>query len=644
MVSILSLGGAGILVASRLTESGLEKILVASVLGVAAAVVESLAFGLVGLGTSQVALPLAAITTWGICRWRLPATRPSLYHHFVIWWTDRSIWQRMATGAATGSVMIYAAWILRYPRLGYDAISYHLPEVINWVHSGRTGSPVPAWTGFVTSAYPLTNEVALSWGVGISRSLVFAVLWSPALWLLLGLSVYCGLRRLGLDAGRAVLASVALLITPLMLSQVNDVGSDLPVATWFACTASLCAGTIRKPVMLVPAIVAFGMEVGTKPTMAALALALLAACLIGQRAHLRQFTVPLIVATLTALVVGGTWYLRNTIEYGSPFWPFLTVPWGPGAPAVYPYLDKTFLSSPGRTLSVSGSYYLHSLAGAMVFIAWSVLAPLFVRRRQMLGLSLLVIVGLLLWAASPATGLVDSGLSTIVPLEIRYILPLLSLSVAGIALVVRLAPRATRMATLALFVSIGWNLFEDHYLTFPLRPSLRFLIPGMLVGAVASAVFGERAMGPRHLGRSPVVAGASIALIAIIAITLESQTFIQRRVSSGYGPELQIAAFLARQDTFRSDHRTVAMNSVLSADLSGDYLQHDLYLIPPRAPCSSVVALRQKDWVVVASYRSVVLETRPLLNWPVPTDAASCLAAIRPTWVVGTYSVYRPST
>jgi hypothetical protein len=549
----------------------------------------------------------------------------------------------MATGAATGSVMIYAAWILRYPRLGYDAISYHLPEVINWVHSGRTGSPVPAWTGFVTSAYPLTNEVALSWGVGISRSLVFAVLWSPALWLLLGLSVYCGLRRLGLDAGRAVLASVALLITPLMLSQVNDVGTDLPAATWLACSASLCAGAIRKPAMLVPAIVAFGLEVGTKPTMAVLALVLLVACVIGQRAHLRQLTVPLIVATLTALVVGGTWYLRNTIEYGSPLWPFLTVPWGPGTPPVYAFLDKTFLSSPGRTLSLYGLNDLHVLAGVLVFIAWSVLAPFFVRRREILAWSLLVVVGLVLWTASPVTG-PSTGPSVGVGDQMRYILPLLPLSVAGIALVVRLAPRATRMATLALFVSIGWNLFEDHYLTFPLRPSLRFLIPGMLVGAVASAVFGERAMGPRHLGRSPVVAGASIALIAIIAITLESQTFIQRRVSSGYGPELQIAAFLARQDTFRSDHRTVAMNSVLSADLSGDYLQHDLYLIPPRAPCSSVVALRQKDWVVVASYRSVVLETRPLLNWPVPTDAASCLAAIRPTWVVGTYSVYRPST
>ena len=71
-LAIAALLGAGWRVAARTGSTGLERAMATAVLAGAAAVIEALALGLVGLGSSPVMLPLAAGPTWWVARRNLP--------------------------------------------------------------------------------------------------------------------------------------------------------------------------------------------------------------------------------------------------------------------------------------------------------------------------------------------------------------------------------------------------------------------------------------------------------------------------------------------------------------------------------------------------------------------------------------------
>jgi len=134
---------------------------------------------------------------------------------------------------------------------------------------------------------------------------------------------WAALRTLGVPRRYAAAALGAVVTLPWLFRQLNEVLTDLPVLAWATATAALCAGVPRRPALLPIAFVGAGLAIGTKTTpIVPVAVALVAAVVVV-RPRLRQMSRWLALSALAAFVVGGIWYLRNLVDHGSPFWPFV---------------------------------------------------------------------------------------------------------------------------------------------------------------------------------------------------------------------------------------------------------------------------------------------------------------------------------
>src|SRR4051794_38474788 len=141
-VAIAALAGAAFRVASPAVASGLQRLLATVVLAAAAAVIEALGLGLVGLGGSAPALFTAAIATWLATRALVPEPRVRAWEELVAWWTGLDPRLALLVGAAAGGWCAWSAWVLARPALGDDMVAFHLPEVVRWVQDGRPGAVV----------------------------------------------------------------------------------------------------------------------------------------------------------------------------------------------------------------------------------------------------------------------------------------------------------------------------------------------------------------------------------------------------------------------------------------------------------------------------------------------------------------------
>ena len=101
-------------------------------------------------------------------------------------------------GAVLGCVLAVA---LR-PGFGVDALGYHLPDVLGWLRSGHAGSVLRLNYDVPYGYYPITNEVPLTWTLGISRSFAPLAIWSPVLAALALLALWSLLGRRGLRSRR----------------------------------------------------------------------------------------------------------------------------------------------------------------------------------------------------------------------------------------------------------------------------------------------------------------------------------------------------------------------------------------------------------------------------------------------------------
>ena len=115
VLGILALASAALRVAARIAPAGLERALVAVVLGVAAAITTALALGLAGLGTNPVALTLAAVAVWAAARAPLPRPVGAAWTELALWWADLGTPLKMAVGALAACCAAWLAWQLRFP-------------------------------------------------------------------------------------------------------------------------------------------------------------------------------------------------------------------------------------------------------------------------------------------------------------------------------------------------------------------------------------------------------------------------------------------------------------------------------------------------------------------------------------------------
>ena len=651
-LAVVGLGHAALLVASRMTPAGLERFVAAVVLAVSAAVVQALVLGLVGLGSSPVALCAATAATWAVVVRLLPAPSTRVRDELAAWWGARRDAERAGLAALAGAGVAWMGWQLAFPSIGFDSALYHYGLVAGWIQNGRPGSVLDLSYDIPYGSYPLTDEVALTWGTGIARSWIPIALWNPATLVLLGVAGWSVLRRLSVALRPAALAVAALLTLPLIVRQLNEAQTDLPSLAWLACVAVLVLGSARRPVLLVPALLAAGLAIGTKTTAAPIAVAALALGAYGARPELRSLWRWLALGLAGAVLVGGVWYLRNLVEHGSPLWPFAGGPWADPPPRFLGSIDATFVQRPLATLDGRLGEYAERMGGGVLALASALLAlgvAVVTGGRQadraLVLTGGLAALGLVAWSMAWGTGLqstsevTDQGIWSLS--ATRYLLPAVAAGIVTVALAARAAGPAGRLAEVALGGVLVWNLAVDVGLGAPYTPAALTLAGGA-IGGLAALGLGRLARGrPSLRAPRPLAPGLAAVLAAVVAGALLaplSVGYIERytRVgtSSAYGRD--VAAFLLRQPGFEDGDRPVAFASRgVLAPLAGDRFSHELRLVPARVRCDELAR-----WTGDA----VLVVTPPVFFGGIlgvePYDAPRCLTGRRPAFEDVVFSVY----
>lgn len=650
-VAALALAGFALRLASTLAPRGLERAVIAMVFGVSAAIAEALVLGLGGLGGDPAPLTVGAIALWLGSRRLLPDPEIRVTGELGAAWRGLSRGGRALWGAAGGVAVGWIAFFLRYPALGEDSISYHLPSVAHWVNSGRPGT-VDAFNYWLPHGnYPQTNEAFLTWASGIARSFVPVALWTPATFALLAAAGWVGLRALGVPRLVRATGVVALCASPLVVQQLFGPNTDLPALAWLVSTAALVALARERPILLAPALLAGALAVGTKTTMAPLGAVVLAAGLWSQRAALRPLARPLALATLAGLVVGGTWYVRNLIGRGSPLWPLVDVPWGDPAPPLVDQLDTRFIERPGRTLENRVDDYLNVIAGGLVLFAGALAAPLLARSRAVLAGAAATGLALVAWLFAPFTGVGDAPeLEHVALSTTRYLLPPMAAATLTLALAARRGGAARAFAFSVFAGAFAWSVVRDAIEGFPYAPSVGTLTSGAVVGAIVGWAMRGRSGGgvassvplwnvsrPTPLGSRLRPALGAIAFVALIAAVgaAGAPGYLQRHGEAGRFYDRGPSLFLGfGAPAFANGDATVAMAPALAGPLAGDTLDHPVELIPRTESCERISRRLETQWIVVSDLRGA--------SFVPEYTAPDCLAARKPAFEDELFKVYAP--
>lgn len=632
-VSVLALLAAALRVASPIAERGLARAIAAGVLATAAAVAAALLLGLLGLGGSTAALAAAAAATWlAALRW-LPRPAVGVGSDVAGWWSDRRTLERVGFGALGGAVFAWAVWELRHPGLGFDTVHYHAPEMVIFVQRGHPGSIHDVLPGLPVGWYPLTTEVSISWAMAIARSWVPLVLWPWLTLTLMATSAWAGLRALGVARLTAGLATAALCTSPWLLAwQSNGSVTDGPALAFLVACAALCALSRERPAMVVPAIVAGGLAIGCKTTVLPSVVLVLALALLRDRQRLRAVARPaLAAATGLAALVGGCWYVRNVAAHGSPFWPIAPAPWGTPAPRSVALIQTSFLDRPRATIDLIGDDYLNRFGGSLLLLGAGPVAALAARRGRVLVAGATAVGGLVLWAASPITGLaLQHSLPETVYSTTRYLLPVVAAACAALAFAATDGRRFRVPALLVLAAATVVNLAQTLALEAPVAPSGFVPLAGALVGgllAVPAALLQRRSSRLRI--PAPAVVFAAAAVGALLALPADG--FVRRHGYTGESDVDRAARWLTAEPSFDSGDEPVATTPAHIAPLAGDRLQHRLVAIPRRETCAALARRARTQWLVVYGGP---------LGGKAPADVRRCLPA--PLRGSPTVVVYRP--
>lgn len=635
-LALIALLSAALRVASMTGARGLDRVLATAPIAAAAAILWALGLGLVGLGTTPLALAAGAGATWLAAR-RLPAeVGPRPLEELRSWWTGLGTSARVALGALGGLALAYTAFLLRYPAIGDDGLNYHLPAIAGWVVDGAPGTQTDYFDDLPTGSYPITNEVLLSWSVGLSRGLVPITVWPVITLALLAAGIWRGLRLLEVGRGVSALAAAMLITSPIVVLQVPGPNTDLPAAAWLAVCVALCAGARARPALLAPALLAAALAVGTKTTPAAPALCALIVAGIAVRPSLRGLAWPLALAAVVGTIVGGTWFVRNLIEHGSPLWPLVASSFGDPLPFVLRQIDGRLIADLG-SIPPRADGYARALGGAVVVLAAALLAPLARPRREVVLATSVAVLCVLVWASAPYTGYprgeeYDFSATN----AVRYLLPSLAAAVLAVALVARRSGSVRLGAAIAVLVAaVAWNVERDIALGFPFLPSAVLLGAGALAGGVAGLAVRRLPSVPA----APVVAAAAVVLSALLA--LPAAGYVDRHLRVDAFAEGS-ARWIADRPGFAGGDRPVASVGTVNGALAGDHLRHPVRLLPAGESCPELRRRVRSEWLVLPQPRIVPGLVAPPASVRRLASLHRCLTVLEPGYADEFFAVYGP--
>jgi hypothetical protein len=630
-LDVVALFSAGHRLSARLTDRLGERAVGAFVLGTTAAVAEALVLGLVSLGSDPLALTVAAVATFlAIVALVAPAT-PGSGVLLQERWAALSRHERIGLGSAAGVALLLVGWPLAYPLIGFDGVAYHLPEIAGWVHSGNPGSIEAVSYLFPFANYPITNEVALTWSMGIARSLAPLVVWPQLLFLATVGAGFVGLRTIGASRGPSLLATAAVVSTPIVVMQLGTPSSDLAALCWLVCAGALAAGVCQRPGLALPALVAAGLAAGTKSSTIPLLLLLVTLTAVRARAQLEARPYPALAGLVAGMGLGGAWYLRNAVTHGSPLWPFGSFPAGDPLPHVWRLIRPSLLSRPRATISPRVTDYLDALAGALPLAVAGSLAWLLERRRATAIASTACAGAILVWAAAPSTGQPHTPVfDANVVGTTRYAFPAIAAAAVSLAIVAAGRGRVRRIALALLVAALAWNLVRDVELGHVFLPYAWAILGAAGVGALAAAFRPHWQLAGRVWVQVALAGAAAVAAGAVL--DLGAAGLLRRHIRTApLLPGVALARWAERQPGF-DDPGTVYFAGGMPGQLTGERLQHRLVLVPAGEPCAALRSRVAHAPVVVEGQR-----TAKLLGVRTP---AACLARLRPSFVAPNVRVY----
>ena len=635
---------AAALRAAALTQArGLQLALAAAPLAAAAAVIEALALGLAGLGGSSIALAAAAVATWGLAVWALEAPDPRPAAELRDWWRSLEARRRIGVGAMAGTTLAYTLFVLRFPVIGGDGLHYHLPDIAGWVVDGHTGSAVDYFDDLPTGSYPLTNEVLISWAAGLSGGMTPIALWPIAGLVLLAVACWEGIRRIELPAWVGVLATSALVSSPLLLLQANGPSTDIGATAWVVTAAALATGVRARPGLLGPIVVAVALAIGTKTTAVAPAALVVAAGLLALRGRPRPSLRALALPLTAALLVGTPWYIRNVLSHGSPLWPLSAGPFGDPVPPVLDQIDGRLISDLG-SIPERADDYAAALGGMLVLVGGALLAPLLARRREVLLATGAMLACTLVWICAPYTGYPRGpGFDSLAAGAVRYLLPTLGTATLVLALAARHRGPARLVSASLLAGALLWNVERDAQVGFPFLPSAAYLLGAGVLGALI-------AMALRPLARAPLPPRSAVAaavLLACAALAVPADGFVRRHMRILQVAEAP-ARWIAGQPAFSDGNRPVWAAGTVNGALAGDRFEHRVRLLPRYEGCPDLRRRARTAWVVLPNALVRPPTDAPPIAIPPATARRlarlrACLATARVRYRDLSYLVYGPA-
>jgi hypothetical protein len=583
VVACASLAWFGWWAAGRLGAWGVERGIAAVVFAAVAAGLHALAIGLLGGGTASpglVGLALAAAVgpaaDWSAARRRGGTTGRGGGR-----WSGAAV--RWPAGVLAGVGLVWFAWLARHPALGIDPLSYHLPETLAWVQGGRPGDGTEVVYEFPIQAYPLTNELLLAWATGIGRSFGPALAWTPLAAVLFAVSGWAGMARLGVRRAPAALAIAAVLLMPVVARQLQGPHTDLPALAWLATCWALSLAASQRTALLIPALLAGALAIGSKTTTAPYVVGVLAVAAYRHRTALRAHSRGLLLAGAAAIAVGGLWYVRNWIDHGSPLWPFVPLGGDP-APPLFEQIDTAFIERPADTLRGRTETYVDALGGPLLLVPVAVVAA--AARRHARGAAIaagVAVAGVLLWMNAPFTGRADDPVIDLSISTLRYLLPALTVATLATALALR-DHAMTSLLVLGAAVLVSAKHTRD--IPFPGAPSMLLLAAGAAAGAALSGVARVRA--------AHGAAVLAMAAAAVVALNLAADGLPARHAETGPAANRGVLRFLDEQ--YESD---VHFAPSMLATAAGERLGRRLHFIPRDEPCD--VTDRREGYVVIGT-------------------------------------------
>jgi hypothetical protein len=258
------------------------------------------------------------------------------------WRTARAHpWTSVLLALAVGGLgwRLVLAYVL--PPYGFDALSYHLPTVAEWLQTDRlSNSPL----NVCCAHYPADGELAFVWqSVFLGNDTLVDT--TQVGFAVLGALAVAGLARLaGVTVAGAVGAAALFALTPILLAQSNTAHVDVMATSTFLTAvyfllryldhwafARSCTGGQGTPdarLLLVSGLGA-GFALGTKlngplvvVALACVLLTRLGSACAHRRLPLRAALGAVLTFALGALLVGGFWYFRDWVSFGNPVYPF----------------------------------------------------------------------------------------------------------------------------------------------------------------------------------------------------------------------------------------------------------------------------------------------------------------------------------